>query len=80
MKEQFLNLRNDIFYGKVFQKLNAEEISFCRIFIDISKDLDFNQRAHAINRVFLDMENKPKHWSDMCELLDIANQRNNSKT
>lgn len=73
-KEQSLDkLRNHIYYGKLYSKLNMKDKAEVVAFALVNFDLDKNDFEFKVNRMFLDMPDKPKNWTLICELLSAFN-------
>ena len=70
--DRFLALQNDIFYSRLVKRLKADEREYCLNFCNQHNDLDVNQWAFKVNRLFVDELQKPKNATLMWELLSIC--------
>ncbi len=59
--------------GKCYQRLTADEIQIAEAILDLHVRLDHGQFELAINRLWLDQKEKPKHDGEIVELLCAAN-------
>lgn len=55
--------------GKVFKKLSTEEINICLSFIEKNAGCSVDDFDQRVQRMFLDVPNKPKNWTSIMELL-----------
>lgn len=69
----FNQLKNHIMYQKHFKKLSKIDVEFCEEFLAHSSDLNRDDYANKINRLFLDKTDKPKNWTVIWELLSVSN-------
>lgn len=56
-------------YGKLFDKLTADELSETINFIHNNQSLNDNQYMHKANRWYLDITAKPRHLVDMWSIV-----------
>lgn len=75
--EAFESLQTDAWYRRVFKRLRAPDVEFCREFIAKNDALDIHDFEMRVNRLFIDDRNRPKAGSFMVELLASANTRAN---
>jgi len=71
--DRFLGYRDHGWHGKRFATLTEAEIRVCVEFIHKHQEMDRGAFEHAVNRMFLGVDRKPKRWSLMQELLSCAN-------
>lgn len=70
IKKSFIGLAAHPWHNKLFLKLSSKEVAHCLKFVDDNADCDnFDQ---AVQRMFLDCPDKPKHWKEIMELLTCA--------
>ncbi len=72
-KFAFRNFENHAWLKKPFSRLNKAELDMALSFIDSNDHLDKGSFEYAINRMFLDNPDKPKHFKEILELLTCAN-------
>jgi hypothetical protein len=68
----FERLSEHPWFNKVYKKLSASERWACRDFIIRNAKADPHEFESAINRWFLDNNQKPKNWTSMMELTGAA--------
>lgn len=61
--------------GRVFNKLTSEERALCRDFLAQHEALDKGEFELLVNRMFLDVGDKPMRWKEITELLACANSK-----
>jgi hypothetical protein len=71
--EAFRNLKKHAWLGRVFARLSAKEIAGAEGFIRARGDDSKDAFELAINRLFIDAPDKPRHWAEISELLSCAN-------
>lgn len=69
----FNSLETHPWLNRVFKKLNRDDLYICRQFLAEKEHLSKGDFELAVNRMFIDKENKPKNWKLICELLTCAN-------
>lgn len=69
---RFMSLHNHPFYKKIYVKLNTKERSLCHDFISEHPNLDRNEFATMVARLWMDKKDKPKNWKEMDELLMVC--------
>lgn len=70
----FNNLKHHPWSGRVYKRLNANELELALGFIESNENLDKGSFEYAVNRMFLDKD-KPKHFKEILELLTCANSQ-----
>lgn len=71
--EKFHAYKNHPWLGRVYAKLTRDEILLAEAFMRSNQKLGKGEFEMAINRMFLDKEDKPKNWTRISELLTNAN-------
>lgn len=69
----FYSYKEHSWFNKIWLKLSKQEIALCEEFICKNKDLDKTAFEMAVNRMFLEQNQKPKNWTIICELLTCSN-------
>lgn len=72
--EQFLALKDDAWYGKLYRKLSQADLDHCLGWISLNNDLDHGSFALAVERMFLEKHRPPK-WAIMQELVSCSNKK-----
>lgn len=63
----FLELKNHAWLGRVFSKLTESDIRLCLSFIE--KNIASADFDRDVQRMFIDVADKPKNWKHIMELL-----------
>lgn len=63
----FLSLKNHAWLGRVFSKLTQSDIQLCLSFIE--KNISSADFDRDVQRMFIDVDDKPKNWKHIMELL-----------
>lgn len=71
--KKFESIKNDPWFGKIYSRLSTNEIELIRKFITENDSLNRSEFEFRLNRLFLDMTDKPKRWREITELLMISN-------
>lgn len=69
----FNSLATHPWLGRVYKKLTIKERLQCEVFLVLHTGSDKDRFELAVNRMFLDDPEKPKHYKEMLELLTCAN-------
>lgn len=67
------SLKTHAWLKRLFKKLNASDEAFMRSVILGNEHLDRGQFELMLNRLFIDVPNKPKNWKYILEALANAN-------
>lgn len=67
--EHFRALATHAWFKRVFARLTKQEIADCEYFLLKYKELDALAFEYMVNRMFLDVDPKPKHWAEMMDLV-----------
>lgn len=60
-------------FNRIMEKLTTSDMSEIIAFVDDNGDLDRGSMEVKINRLYLDLPNKPKNWTRIQEILSCAN-------
>ena len=72
-KANFKLLRYHPWLGKIFKRLTTDEVALCERVLDQQGDLDKGAFEQFAQRLFMDDAKRPKHSTEICELLICAN-------
>lgn len=79
-KAAFLALAQHAWFSRVFAKLSDKARQFALDFIDNHQAESHNDFIHHVNRMFLDVPEKPAGWPLILDLLTAASiAANNTK-
>lgn len=67
--KKFNDLKFHAWYSKSFKKLTADEQIELLNIIKRGDGMDRDEYTIFINRYFLSVDKKPKHWTEMSDLL-----------
>jgi hypothetical protein len=71
--EAFYSLKHHPMYGPIYRKLTDGALHFCMHFLNEHQLCGTSDFGAAVNRMFLDLENKPKNRAIIQDLLTAAN-------
>lgn len=71
--EAFEALKNHAWLHRSFAKLKPDELELARDFLARNETLSKGEFEHVLLRMFIDKPVKPKHWTQIEELLICAN-------
>jgi hypothetical protein len=72
-QNEFLKLKEDPWFNRVYKRLTEDEIKESLGFINENGSKNYGEFEYTLNRYFLDRK-KPKHWKEMIELIMISNR------
>jgi len=71
--EHFRDLDRHAWFGRQMAKLKKGQREICEQFIAEHDHLDRGQFEMALNRWWVDRQDRPKNWSSLQELVMISN-------
>ncbi len=71
--EKFKTFKVHPRHSKLVAKLTAADRDFCEQWIADRAEMNADDFELAVNRMFMDNPNKPKHWPTIMELISSAN-------
>jgi hypothetical protein len=69
----FENLAHHAWLKRLFLKMKSQDLDIAREFLIMNAGLSKDDFQHAVNRMYMDSAEKPKHWTEIQELLSNAN-------
>jgi len=70
---KFENLKDDPWFKRIYSRLSKPDLELARGFLAKHATLSSDEFEFKLNRLFLDIEAKPKRWLEITELLMISN-------
>lgn len=71
--EAFLKYEKHPFLHKAFKRLRPEDLALATSFIEENDGLSKGDFELAVNRIFVDAKERPKHFGIILELLSCSN-------
>lgn len=72
-------MKNHPWMNRIYKRLNTNEIKILSDFLDQNLLDSRNDFEGKINRLFLGLENKPKRWKEITEILSNINSIREAK-
>jgi hypothetical protein len=72
-RDVLISYQDHAIFGRLWKRLIPSERDFAHSFINSHDNLSKKDFEYAVNRAFLDLPNKPKHWKEILELLACTN-------
>lgn len=73
--ENYKSLKADAWYKRIISRLSESDHELAISFFTANGGLNNDELEMKINRLFLDMKDKPKRWKEIAELLSATNTK-----
>jgi hypothetical protein len=67
--QKLLSYETHAWYSRIYKKLKPDEVKAMIAFLKAHDHLETGPFEMAVQRMYLDKPNKPKHWVEINELL-----------